>query len=247
VLKWLVTTDPSGFHNSTYALREGNTGLWLHNSPEYNSFKEGMTPLIWFYGIPGAGKSVLFSYIVEDIKAYCKAQLNESSVCIYYYCYFGRNQDESTHLIRWTISQLARQLQYLPSNISQLFDSGEQPALPVMMDALAELSALFNQIYLLIDGLDESVRRVNLLQVLESLNTERFDNIKILAMSREEVDIKIAMKDVAQALSLHNSYVDKDIATYVRSELTGNARLRVYPLEVKQEIETALVKGACGM
>jgi hypothetical protein len=112
---------------------------------------------------------------------------------------------------------------------------------------MAELSSYFSRIYLLLDGLDESLQRKNLLHVLKSLADSRFDGIKTLAMSREEPDIKVAMGDLAQAVSLSNPYVDEDIAMYVRNELAGNARLRMYPTGLKEEIEAALAKGAEGM
>jgi len=249
ILKWLVTTDPSSYHNSTCALRESHTGLWLQKSPEYSDWKEGRTPLIWFYGIPGAGKTVLFSYIVEDIKPLCNLQATGGTAYVYYYCYFGRNQDESVPFMQWTINQLARQAQHVPAGIKEQFDADQQPSLPVLIDALAELAERFDRIYLLVDALDESASRSNLLQVLQSLNTGRFHNIDILAMSREEADIKFALKYAAQAVSvsLSNPYVDEDIATYIRSELAVKPKLRLYPVEVKQEIETALIRGAKGM
>ena len=203
--------------------------------------------MLWFHGIPGAGKSVLFSYIVENVTALCKTDYQDNSVCVYYYCYFGRNQDESTHLLRWVVGQLARHAKFIPGSISSLFELGQQPSNTVLTEAMAELSSYFSRIYLLLDGLDESLQRKNLLHVLKSLADSRFDGIKTLAMSREEPDIKVAMGDLAQAVSLSNPYVDEDIAMYVRNELAGNARLRMYPTGLKEEIEAALAKGAEGM
>ncbi len=229
------------------ALREEHTGLWLRKFPDYRDWKAGKVPLLWFYGIPGAGKSVLFFYIVEDMKADCKAKPRGTSVCVYYYCHFRRNQDESTHLLRWVVSQLVRHAQYIPTNISYAFKLGEQTGSPVLTEALAELSSRFESIYLLVDGLDESVQRHNLLDVLKLLHQGPFRNVKILTMSREELDIQYSLREIAQSLSLSNPYLDEDIAIYVRSKLAGNARLRVFPVEVKKEIEASLVNGACGM
>ena len=249
MLTWLVTTDPSSFHNSICILREENTGLWLHKSPEYSKWKEGQTPLFWFYGIPGSGKTVLFSHIVEDVRDLCNTQVEENYFFVYYYCYFGRNQDESTHLLRWAINQLARHTGYMPGTIRDFFNSGEQPPLVVLIEALAELCRRFDRVYILVDALDESLQRANLLRVLQSLISDRTSVVRILAMSREEPDIKFTMACLAHAgsMSLSNTYVDKDIATYIRSELEIQAKPRAYPTELKLEIEKALVKGAQGM
>jgi hypothetical protein len=123
----------------------------------------------------------------------------------------------------------------------------EEPRILDFMKALTELFPRFDHIYILVDGLDESLKRYNLLHVLAWLNESQFDNVKILTMSREEFDIKYAMKDKAQVISLSNSYVDEDIVTFVRQQFSENARLRRFPVEVKQEIEAAIAKGAHGM
>ena len=231
-------------------MRERHTGLWLDKSPQYCDWKDqqGDSSLIWFYGIPGAGKTVLFSHIVEDIRHHCKNKYDDKpSISVYYYCYFGRNQDESTPLLRWILSQLARRVKYIPQDLRDLFDSGQQPDTGTMLKALEELSQRFSTVYILVDGLDESFNRSDIIRVVKTLNVE-FTNIKILVMSLEEIDIRQAMNGMgAQAVSLSNSYVDEDIATYIRSELTQNPRLLVYPHWLKQEIEQGLVNGACGM
>jgi hypothetical protein len=82
---------------------------------------------------------------------------------------------------------------------------------------------------------------------IQTLKTERFNNVKILAMSREESDIKITMKDLGLSGSLSNPHVDDDIANYIDNELLSHTRLRTYPAELKKEIRSELVKRACGM
>ncbi|KAM7184713.1 hypothetical protein V8F33_012827, partial [Rhypophila sp. PSN 637] len=249
ILDWLVATDPSSYHNTTRAMRERHTGLWLDKSPEYCQWKDkqGSCSLIWFYGIPGAGKTVLFSHIVEDIRSHCKALKHHSdlpSICIYYYCYFGRNQDESIPLLRWIISQLARRVKYVPQELKDLFDSGHQPDSETVLRALSQMVQHFSTIYILVDGLDESESRSNVLRIIKTLRDD-FPNLKILTMSREENDIKEAMKNMcADTVSLSNKYVDEDIATYIRTQLADNIRLSLYPPWLKQEIERGLVKGA---
>ncbi len=214
ILKWLVSTDPSSFHNSTLALREDTTGKWLQKSLEYSAWKNGETSLIWFYGIPGAGKPVLFSYIVEDIKTYCETQPDRQSAYVYYYCHFGRNQDESTHLLRWAISQLARQTVYLPPEISAMFEAGQQPGLHLMVKSFLGLCSRFRRVHLLVDGLDESVQRANLTHILLSMHRNQPNNINILIMSREEADVKEALRDTCQAVSLANPFVHEDSDIY---------------------------------
>ncbi|KAE8443901.1 hypothetical protein EG329_001211, partial [Mollisiaceae sp. DMI_Dod_QoI] len=66
ILDWLVKIDPSPNHNNACRLYEEHTGQWLTNSPEYADWKAGRSQFLWLHGIPGAGKTILLSHIVED-------------------------------------------------------------------------------------------------------------------------------------------------------------------------------------
>lgn len=100
VLKWLVTTDPSPNHNAACGLHESHTGQWLTNSPEYPRWKDRNTRFLWLHGIPGAGKTVLLSYIFEDVKRFCKQDESDALGWAYYYCYLGRKQGEAPYMLR---------------------------------------------------------------------------------------------------------------------------------------------------
>src|SRR6266536_4322083 len=108
MLRWLITTDPSHNHNRACDLHESHTGRWLIDSPEYKDWICGPNRFLWLHGIPGAGKTVLLSFVVENIKRGCKDTAPDGTGWEYNYCYFGRDQDETPHLLRWVINQLCR-------------------------------------------------------------------------------------------------------------------------------------------
>jgi len=73
ILTWLVMTDPSPNHKMACQLHKPQTGQWLTKSPEYMRWKSFDLRFLWLHGIPGAGKTVLLSYIAEDIKTYSQS------------------------------------------------------------------------------------------------------------------------------------------------------------------------------
>ena len=119
-----MTIDPSPNHNTACALHDSHTGTWITRSDEYQEWKNGSSRLFWLHGIPGAGKTILFSYVVEDIQQYCKTFGSKDITCSYYYCYFGRAQDEVPHILQWVINQLCRKSQYIPKAILDSFQTG---------------------------------------------------------------------------------------------------------------------------
>jgi hypothetical protein len=66
-------------------------------------------------------------------------------------------------------------------------------------------------------------------------------------ISREEIDITIAIGSTAESISLSNPYVDDDIRTYVRNQLKLHRKLSVLKPALRTSIEVGLVRGAKGM
>ena len=104
----------------------------------------------------------------------------------------------------------------------------------------------FQRVYLVIDALDESSDRRNLLDYLVNM-VDSFDNVQLLVTGRKEADIERAISDISTNISLSNAYVDEDIRAYIKSRLRDDRKYKHRPEDLREEIEVALVKGAQGM
>jgi Cdc6-like AAA superfamily ATPase len=246
ILRWLVVTDPSPNHNSACQIHEFNTGQWLTNSPEYTEWISGRSQFLWLHGIPGAGKTVLHSYIAEEVVRICEEM--EDSACAFYYCYFARNQDETQPFLRWVIKELSRKLGRITSEVCWVYSSNNNQLGPgTLLSILEAVAGHFSQVYITIDALDESAERETLLQTLQCMvENPKLRHIRLLATSRKELDIERALSPLATELSLSNPYVDDDIRVYIKSRLL-EAKFSRWPESLKDEMENALVKGAKGM
>ena len=76
---------------------------------------------------------------------------------------------------------------------------------------------LFDNVFIVVDALDESQPRENLLDILQIIVNDyvRFGKIKLLATSWEYVSIKRVMLRILTPLSMSNSFVVEDIRRYV--------------------------------
>lgn len=196
---------PVGASQHSPRSNDAHTGQWLSKAPEYQSWAAMETRFLWLYGIPGAGKTVLFSHIVESVKARYPFRPGNDIACVYYYCYFGRSQDETELLLRWIIDQLIRSSQFIPNEILDCFRAGQQPSVLTMVSALGLLVQKFHRIYLFVDALDESLERHNLLDLLLTLVGPGFENIVLLVMSREEIDIKSTIGLASKSITLEST------------------------------------------
>jgi hypothetical protein len=116
------------------------------------------------------------------------------------------------------------------------------------MIALSVVLRKFDHVYLVLDALDESLNRQNLMGIIAKIATDDgFRKIRLMALSRKEIDIERALEDISIGISLSNSCIDEDIRLYIQNRLQHSRKLRRWPKALKIEIGMALVKGAKGM
>ncbi|KAJ7441279.1 hypothetical protein B0H11DRAFT_1655862, partial [Mycena galericulata] len=63
-------------------MRQPGTGGWLLEHPHFQAWKYGSQRSLWCHGIPGAGKTVLVSKVVDHLDAECEDK-RAAVACIY--------------------------------------------------------------------------------------------------------------------------------------------------------------------
>ncbi|KAF5648656.1 hypothetical protein F52700_972 [Fusarium sp. NRRL 52700] len=250
VCSWLTTTDPSPIHNRSRKLYEDGTGSWMLRSQHWTDWLASSTRCLWIHGIPGSGKTILASWLIENVQGHCKRVATENAPCtsVYYYCYFGHHQDEASPFLRWVITQLSRQAGVVSTLIHDLFRRGGEPSIPELLDGLGQILQVFSCAYIVIDAADESDPRDELLEVIHTLVTDlRFSNVQILVTSREYIDIERAMEKVSVPIPMANELVEHDIRLHVQSILQSNPKFRCWPDDLLIEVEDAISTKAKGM
>lgn len=255
VLRWLEHTNPSEVHNRAVSDYEGGTeqgtGDWVLCTPQWSSWMADDTRsrLLWIYGIPGAGKTVLSARLIQELTRICEAADNQRLACVYYYCYHQRNQDEAIPFLRWLLCALCRHARSIPANLQQKFDQGLQPGPTDLFMGLESILQYFDRVYVVVDALDESHPRESLLGILRRISGDSvpFEKIRLLATSREYAEIKKGVEDAATQLSMFKHFVTEDIRKYLATQTKSVPEFRRWPEELRSEVEDALVRGARGM
>ncbi|RBQ98250.1 hypothetical protein FVER53590_13571 [Fusarium verticillioides] len=250
VCNWLTSTDPSPIHNRSRKLYEDGTGSWMLRSQHWAGWLASSTRCLWVHGIPGSGKTVLASWLIENVQSHCKRVSTRKSPCVnvYYYCYFGHHQDESAPFLRWVITQLSRQADVISTLTHDLYRRGGEPSTPELLDTLEQILQVFSRVYIVIDAVDESDPREELLEVIQTLVTDqRLCNVQILVTSREYIDIERVMENISVSVPMANELVEQDIRLHVQSILRSNRKFRCWPNDLLVEAENAISTKAKGM
>ena len=234
--------------SGTKKFYEPGTGSWTLRSPEWADWLAGKHRCLWLHGIPGAGKTVLMSYIIEQIGKLCDRTPDRNCIYVYYYCYFAHNQDETKPFLKWLISRLCWEAGGVPTCIYELNRHGTEPSLKVLLETIAELLKSFTTVYVAIDAIDESSSRDVFLQMLRTLGfDERFKRLQLIISSRDYIDIEKIMMSFSVSISMNNPLVEQDIRQYVHSSLQSNPLFGRWPRDLLDEVEKGISKGAGGM
>jgi ankyrin repeat domain-containing protein 50 len=199
VLDWLSTVDPSANHNVARKAHQPQTGSWFLKSHEYISWYKNPDILMWLHGLPGAGKTVLCSTIIEHIKR--RTETSPHARCAYFYFDF---RDRSKQTVEGMLRSLLRQLTSfetsLPRSVVELHRAharqGHQPTQEALVDTLYSITEHTERNFTVIDALDECAELDEALDLLLALTESSYTKLSILVTSRELDDIGETIKDV---------------------------------------------------
>ncbi|KAL8948449.1 MAG: hypothetical protein Q9222_005369 [Ikaeria aurantiellina] len=252
-LDWLSPVNPALKLQAFRRERQFGTGTWLFDLPAMESWLEKPDSALWIYGIPGAGKTLLSTLVVDEV---LNRKRYESIGTAYFYI---RHDDVESqrpfNVIGSLVAQLARQNALALAKVKELYSQHTNPKyLPTTpeMDELLEvffaLCGTFASVYIMIDGLDEceptlSSDRKRLVESVAAFQGSGPSPIRILVLSREEDDIK---KELGSAKFDMVSIAAKsmDIRLFVNAWLPS---LKVRSDILKVQIADTLVDEAKGM
>jgi hypothetical protein len=255
IYSWLSAPNPSSNYYKAHNRRQAETGLWLLESAKFREWKDSATSRLWLYGIPGCGKTILSSTIVEHLLQHCHDDIRMATA--YFYFDFTDTQKQDPELmLRSLLCQLLQRLVVIPERVNALFSScgnGQRhPPMHALLEVVRQTVQDFAQVYVVLDALDECTQRSELMDVLETVAGWRLDNLHLVMTSRKERDIERSLEgyiDEEDVVCLQRDVVDKDIQRYVQQRLFNDKRLQTWRRDatIRQEIETALMRGARGM
>ncbi|KAF2178926.1 purine and uridine phosphorylase [Zopfia rhizophila CBS 207.26] len=255
--RWLSPSDPSTNYNKASQRRQDGTGLWFLQSDAFAKWKTQRSSFLWLYGIPGCGKTILSSTIIEDLKK----TLPNRPLLYFYFDFNDANKQILDSMVRSLISQLYRRCEVTWKQLDSLFSSCEdgrsQPSCELLCKVLLQMIDQVKEVCVVLDALDECRTRKGpptegLLSWERDLLDSEQRNVHLLVTSRPEQDIKMGLSNLAHSgdvVPIQDNLISDDIRRYVRTRVREGddlKRWRSYP-DVQDEIETQLMQKANGM
>ena len=253
VLDWIQPYDPHQNHEINLNLRHPGTGLWLIESDEFKSWLSCSRTRLWYYGIPGAGKTVLASSVIQE----ALERSSPNTAVAFFYCdYKNVTTQDPRNILGSLACQFALQDEQSYVKLQAFYAKHNAPDRPSvgfklgeLRDLLVDMASYFNDVMIIVDALDEcGTQNKVVTRLLSSLNdSNETGNIKSLFFSRDEQEIREVLEGYDQVSIAAES---SDLRLYVGAEIElriRNKDLRIKDKSLKEDVMKRLVEGADGM
>lgn len=249
ILDWFSPVNYATQQTDYISRREPGTGQWLLNSPEFQSWVTLPKQTLFCPGIPGAGKTILTSIMIDELYV---QHGNKSNIGIaYIYFNFRRHHEQRLEdILASLLKQLAMGLPSLPDIMKVLYNKHRQretrPSLDELSRNLHSVTSQYTKVFIIIDALDEcqsmDESRDRLLSEIFNLQTK--SDLSFLATSRSIPEI-MARFEGNPSLEIQAS--SQDVQRYLRGHLRRLPRFVSQSTELQDEIITDITKAVDGM
>lgn len=246
ILDWLTRTDYGPQQSDYFNRRQPDTGNWFLESGEFKDWLNTSMQLLFCPGIPGAGKTILTSIVVNYLNS---EFYNDSKIGIaYIYCNFKKQEEQTIYdLLASVLKQLAESQPALPESIKHLYEHHKakrtRPSVDEIVTVLQSVMMVYSRIFIIVDALDECQASDGCRDrfISELFNLQIRNGANIFTTSRFIPEIRERFKGSKEIeIRAH----DTDVRRYLDSQIehSGSALLKTHCEEIKTEI-IRVVKG----
>ena len=254
IIEAIPSVDTELKHKKLQYLRYPGTGSWIFEDGKFREWKNSaQSSMICCLGIPGCGKTVLASRIIDELQ-----DNSPKARVIYYYCDYS---DKRTLQIDRIVGTLLKQFFFdglvpeeIEARIPRKYVEGRQMlGASELIDLVCFAVKSCSPVFVVLDGLDECEKeaRQRTIDMFGHLSKINDAVVKILLLCRDEDQLLSlrALQGVPR-IRITPLALEGDIKSFV----TGSVRARVQSGELRMrnpdlenEIVTELVSKAHGM
>jgi hypothetical protein len=250
---WLKAPDHVMNYTNALEKRHPGTGAWFIDGQTFANWQERSDSFLWLHGIPGCGKTVLSSTIVEHLSSVT----TPDQVLLYFYFDFNDGDKRTLeNMLRSLINQLYQEQPNTRDLLHQVWKSAtkdnQQVSKESLRHVLLAMLSKSNDVSIVLDALDESTTRRDLVVWLRNTVMAGSVTCRILVTARREEDLESAFQRWMRPqdrISIQRDDVNEDIRAYVLQTVRNSEELERWHNmpKVQHEIETELVDKADGM
>ncbi|KAJ5511354.1 hypothetical protein N7453_003457 [Penicillium expansum] len=224
------------------------TGQWLLNAAKFKSWRDTENQSLFCPGIPGAGKTILTSVVVDHLNELFQ---NRHTGIAYIYCNFKRqNEQKLEDLLANFLKQLTEGQFCLPNDVRYLYDrfknQNTRPSIEDLSRALKSVAVLYSRIFIFVDALDECQVSGGTQQTFlsELINLQERCKANLFVTSRFDPNVTTKFDQN----TWREIQADKgDIERYLESNMQKLAVFLDWTEKLKEDVKTEISDAVDGM
>lgn len=224
--------------------RHNGTAEWLTSESTFQSWLTSTARYFTCFGIPGSGKSILASTLVDQMSPQYS---NGVDFLGYYFCDYS---DPASLQFSAFVVSLVRQALQLSPQPKDLVECiiGEHVTLTRLSEALKDTLETRESLFLVIDGINEfpASQQEKILHFIRGICGPQCGT-KIFICCRPGISPSALDPGPAYSLTIQPQHVQNDILVYVEGLINAkvqNGRLRFDNASLRQEVKAVLSFGA---
>ncbi|TFK20488.1 ankyrin [Coprinopsis marcescibilis] len=245
IVEWLSDINYHAIQADNYGKRAKGTGEWAFDDPKIVDWLGGVLGVLWGVGMPGAGKTVLASIIIDHLLQKAKAN---KRICVAFA--FSRYTDQFTGdkvlggLLRQVVQDHPSTLAFVKPMYDYHHQRKTRPSQKELLDVIRAIfnSDLFDEKFCALDGLDEAFEdtQVDVLDALAELPAN------LLLMSRP---LPLLKDRVPDAMFIDIILHEADIIQMIEYKIGRMPRLRnlLEKGDWKEKVVKAVLERSSGM
>ncbi|KAL4970913.1 ankyrin repeat-containing domain protein [Aspergillus stella-maris] len=249
---WLSPPDPSTNANHARTLHHNGTGVWLLENPVFQSWHLGRSQHLWLQGLAGCGKTILSATVLDYL-----AKGKDSLVLSFFFDFGDTTKQTLNGMLRSLAFQIYQSGVDSAVNLDMLFHAHQtgssQPATKALLDIVHKMLAVQSKIYIVLDALDESTTRDDIIiWIKDVVSQPDLVHVQLLCTSRPESEFLRHIPSLVReqnCLPLDTQAVDSDIRSWVTAQLSQRHDFTEKSLsqDLVKEIQKKVGDGADGM
>ncbi|KAI1451655.1 hypothetical protein F4805DRAFT_82906 [Annulohypoxylon moriforme] len=245
ILDWITPFDYTSQHADFVSRRQPDTGKWFLDSREYQAWMRTEKQTLFCPGIPGAGKTILTSIVIDHVSDQFRDDLGVGVA--YIYGSFRRKSEQKTaDLLSSLLKQLSQRRPSLPDVVKDLYNryvrERRSPLSDEISQALKIVVSLYSKVFIIVDALDECQAsdgcRAKLVSAIFGIQKEydvnilvtsrfnpdvedRFAGCPTLEIRAGEDDVRRYLEGHLELLPIQNPAIEKEILTTIPEVADG--------------------------
>ncbi|KAJ7111000.1 ankyrin repeat-containing domain protein [Mycena epipterygia] len=250
ILEWITSLNFFQRQADIFGVWQPGTGEWLLADAGFRDWESSAQRILWCRGMPGAGKTVLVSMVVNHLRLH--SQNTKTAVA----CMYLNHKEIEMQTPANLLASLWKQLvvgKPMPPAVHKLYEDHHErrtrPSLDEVLKILRSAIGEYSKVYLIVDALDEypEAPRLKLLEYLSMTMTMTAPTVNLMLTSRPHIALDPFFPG-RRALDINAT--EKDIRQYVDVHIRKSPRLskhvRARP-ELSGEITSRILSNVKGM